>query len=175
MGRKRRGWFLRAPPYRLTSMAKSRKPPSTTADPTRERRGDGPITAATVGGRLVASALAATDRADAAEGSVKRADYLAALSRRLSGSLEESSTRETIAQVALPDAWAIVDLAASDGTPVRLAITHPDPEFRRTRRDRRSPKRRRRGVRPERWSRGCSIPRASPRAVARAQRDSRRA
>jgi signal transduction histidine kinase len=110
-------------------MAKSRKPPSTTADPTRERRGDGPITAATVGGRLVASALAATDRADAAAGSVKRADYLAALSRRLSGSLEESSTRETIAQVALPDAdaWAIVDLAASDGTPVRLAITHPDP------------------------------------------------
>ena len=82
-----------------------------------------------LGGRLVKSALDATDRADAAEGSVKRSDYLAALSRRLSGSLDESSTRETIAQVALPDAdaWAVVDLGSADGTPVRLAITHPDP------------------------------------------------
>jgi signal transduction histidine kinase len=109
-------------------MAESRKPPATSDDAVTDRQ-DAPAAAATLGGRLVTAALAATDRANAAEGSVKRADYLAALSRRLSGSLDESSTRETIAQVALPDAdaWAVVDLAAPDGSPVRLAITHPDP------------------------------------------------
>jgi signal transduction histidine kinase len=109
-------------------MAQSRQSNATHAKPVAQHRQDGSA-AANLGGRLVTAALAATDRADAAEGSVKRADYLAALSRRLSGSLDESSTRETIAQVALPDAdaWAVVDLAASDGSAIRLAITHPDP------------------------------------------------
>jgi signal transduction histidine kinase len=93
-----------------------------------ERRG-APVAGATMRGRLVTAALDAIDRADTAEGNVARATYLAALDRRLSGSLDESLTRETIAQVALPerDAWAVVDLAAADGTPVRLAVVHPDP------------------------------------------------
>jgi len=80
-------------------------------------------------GRLVTAALDAIDRADTAEGSVARANYLAALDRRLSGSLDESLTKETIAQVALPerDAWAVVDLAIDDHTAVRLAVVHPDP------------------------------------------------
>jgi len=104
-------------------------PPSETNETTSPERRAAPAAAATIKGRLVTAALDAIDRADAAEGNVRRADYLAALDRRLSGSLDESRTRETIAQVALPerDAWAVVDLAAPDHTAVRLAVVHPDP------------------------------------------------
>ncbi len=102
--------------------------PGTNDATERQSRGV-PVSGVAMRGRLVTAALDAIDRADAAEGSVKRSDYLAALDRRLSGSLDESSTKETIAQVALPekDAWAVVDLAAPDHTPVRLAVVHPDP------------------------------------------------
>src|SRR5579862_8987277 len=97
------------------------------------------LPSSTVPGRLVATALeatdradAATERADAADSKVKRADYLSAFDHRLSASLDEGRTERTIAQMALPerDAWAVVDLLTPIGEPVRLAIVHPDPDKR---------------------------------------------
>jgi signal transduction histidine kinase len=99
-----------------------------------------PLPPGTVAGRLVVAALTATDRAtaaagraDVAEDSLRRADYLAALDRRLSETLDQARTELTIAQVALPepDAWAVVDLATPNGDVVRLAVVHPDPDKQR--------------------------------------------
>jgi signal transduction histidine kinase len=87
-------------------------------------------------GRLLASALASGDEAEAAgaraqvaESQATRASYVLALDDRLAASVEAPVTRQTIAGVAFPekDAWAIIDLAEADGSTVRLAIVHPDP------------------------------------------------
>ena len=77
-------------------------------------------------GRLVVAALEHLDRADAAERSVIRMAFLSDLENRLLGSLETGRTRETVAQVVLPelDAWTVVDVLEGDG-PRRLSLVHP--------------------------------------------------
>jgi len=77
-------------------------------------------------GRLVIAALAHLDRADAAERNVIRMAFLSDLENRLLGSLETGRTRETVAQVVLPelDAWTVVDVLEADG-PRRLSLVHP--------------------------------------------------
>ena len=81
---------------------------------------------ASLSGRLVIAALAHLDRADAAERNLIRMAFLSDLENRLLGSLETGRTRETVAQVVLPelDAWTVVDVLEPDG-PRRLSLVHP--------------------------------------------------
>jgi len=78
--------------------------------------------------RLLLSALREQDAANVAEVSRRSASHLAAESRRLGASLDESETLEAIAEMALPfvGAWCIVDTLDENDAMHRLAIVHPD-------------------------------------------------
>ncbi|MDQ3699211.1 MAG: ATP-binding protein [Gemmatimonadota bacterium] len=79
---------------------------------------------------MLLSALREHDVADVAEASRRRAQFLANEGRRLTESLDEDTTLQAMARVALPQlgAWCIVDIVDEDGTMRRLALIHPDPE-----------------------------------------------
>lgn len=79
--------------------------------------------------RMLLGALREREVADSAVESSERAAYLAQASRRLAESLDEETTIQTVANVALPllGAWCIVDIIEAAGTVRRLAIVHPDP------------------------------------------------
>jgi signal transduction histidine kinase len=79
--------------------------------------------------RLLLRTLREQDAARQALEDSRRAEFLAAASRELAMSLDESATRETVKRRALPreGTWCIVDLVAADGVMRRLAVVHPDP------------------------------------------------
>ena len=79
--------------------------------------------------RLLLSALRDKDLAAEADELRRGASFLAAESRRLAESLDETATLAAIKRLSLPrlGAWCIVDTLADDGTMHRLAIIHPDP------------------------------------------------
>jgi signal transduction histidine kinase len=79
--------------------------------------------------RLLLSALREQDAADVAEVARRGASFLAAESRRLGESLDETETLEAIAGMSLPTlgAWCIVDTLDDGDKMHRLAILHPDP------------------------------------------------
>jgi len=83
--------------------------------------------AESLSGRLLIAALSQLDRADAAERDVIRMAFLSDLENQLLGSLETGRTRETVAQVVLPelDAWTVVDIVEPGGEPYRLSLVHP--------------------------------------------------
>jgi signal transduction histidine kinase len=79
--------------------------------------------------RMLLSALRERDATEKAERSSQRATFLAAEGRRLAGSLDETTTQEAVAGLALPSlaAWCIVDVFDAIGAMHRLHIVHPDP------------------------------------------------
>ena len=79
--------------------------------------------------RLLLGALREQDAARVAEDMNLRARHLASASRRLSMSLDESATRDTVRHLTLsrPGTWCIVDVAESNGSVHRLAVVHRDP------------------------------------------------
>jgi signal transduction histidine kinase len=79
--------------------------------------------------RMLLSALRERDATDKAERSSRRATFLAAAGRRLAESLDERTTQDTVAGLALPSlaAWCIVDVFNGNGAMHRLHIVHPDP------------------------------------------------
>ena len=79
--------------------------------------------------RLLLSGLREQDAADVAEELRRSAIFLAAESRRLTESLDESATLAAMERMSLPyvGAWCIVDTLDDDDTMHRLAIVHPDP------------------------------------------------
>ncbi|HUQ45628.1 MAG TPA: ATP-binding protein [Gemmatimonadaceae bacterium] len=78
--------------------------------------------------RILLSALRERDAADKAEQSSRRATFLAAEGRRLAQSLDEGTTQEAVASLAIPSlaAWCIVDVFDARGMMHRLRIVHPD-------------------------------------------------
>jgi signal transduction histidine kinase len=85
-------------------------------------------------GRLLLAALSHLDRADAAERDLIHVRFLGDLENKLLGSLDSGRTRETIAQVVLPelDAWTVVDVLEQQRVPRRLSVVHPsflEPEL----------------------------------------------
>ena len=78
--------------------------------------------------RLVLSALREQDAAREAREARERAQFLAKVSRELSVSLDESTTRDAVRRLTLPrpGSWVIVDVVESDGTIHRLPVVHPD-------------------------------------------------
>jgi len=79
--------------------------------------------------RLMLSALREQDLARSALEDGVRGRFLAAVSRDLAQSLDESATQAAVARRTLPrgDSWCIVDIIELDGAVRRLAIDHPDP------------------------------------------------
>jgi signal transduction histidine kinase len=79
--------------------------------------------------RMLLSALRERDASDRAERSSRRATFLAAEGRRLAESLDERTTQNAVAGLALPSlaAWCIVDVFDGYGAMHRLHIVHPDP------------------------------------------------
>jgi signal transduction histidine kinase len=79
--------------------------------------------------QLVLGALREQDTAEHAVDMTERAQYVAATSRELSMSLDESTTLETVRHLSLPrpGTWCIVDVIESNGALHRLAVIHPDP------------------------------------------------
>jgi signal transduction histidine kinase len=79
--------------------------------------------------RMLLSALRERDATEKAERSGQRATFLAAQGRRLAESLDERTTQEAVASLALPSlaAWCIVDVFDASGAMHRLHIVHPDP------------------------------------------------
>ncbi len=78
--------------------------------------------------RMLLSALEERDATEKAEGSSRRATFLAVEGRRLTGSLDESTTREAVAGLALPPiaAWCFVDVFDPKDAMLRLRVVHPD-------------------------------------------------
>jgi signal transduction histidine kinase len=79
--------------------------------------------------RLLLGALHDQDAAHDAEDVSRRALHLAEVSRALSLSLDEATTRDTIRRLTLPrrGTWCIVDVVEPNGTIHRLPPIHPDP------------------------------------------------
>jgi signal transduction histidine kinase len=79
--------------------------------------------------RLLLGALHDQDAARDAEEESRRAVHLADFSRKLSISLDEAETRDTIRHLTLPrrGTWCIVDVVESNGAVRRLPPIHPDP------------------------------------------------
>jgi signal transduction histidine kinase len=79
--------------------------------------------------RMLLSALRERDATEKAERSSRRATFLATEGRRLAESLDETTTQEAVAGLALPSlaAWCIVDVFDGNGAMHRLRIVHPDP------------------------------------------------
>jgi signal transduction histidine kinase len=79
--------------------------------------------------RLLLGALREHDAAEHAVDVSKRAEYLAAASRELSLSLDETTTLDKVRHFSLPrpGTWCIVDVIESNGALHRLAVIHPDP------------------------------------------------
>jgi len=79
--------------------------------------------------RLLIGALREQDAAEHAVDVSKRAEYLAAASRELSLSLDETTTLDKVRHFSLPrpGTWCIVDVIESNGGLHRLAVIHPDP------------------------------------------------
>jgi signal transduction histidine kinase len=94
----------------------------TAADPAAERQ-------RAIVERLLLAALHEQDLAKvAALEAGGRARFLAAASRDLAQSLEESATQDAVARRTLPrgDSWCIVDIVDLDGAARRLTVAHPD-------------------------------------------------
>jgi signal transduction histidine kinase len=83
----------------------------------------------TLAGRLLLGALREQDVARSAVRASDQANYLARVSRELSGSIDDGATRDAIRHVTLPRAgtWSIVDVVETDGAITRLPVVHPDP------------------------------------------------
>jgi signal transduction histidine kinase len=83
----------------------------------------------TIAQELLLSALREQDTARESDRAKNRGQYLAAASRDLSLSLDESTTRDTVRRLTLPrpGVWCIVDVVESNGALHRLAVIHPDP------------------------------------------------
>ena len=83
----------------------------------------------TITERLLLGALHDQDVARDAEGVSRRAVHLSDFSHKLSLSLDEGETRDTIRHLTLPrpGTWCIVDVVESNGVVHRLPPIHPDP------------------------------------------------
>src|SRR4029453_12411854 len=83
----------------------------------------------TITERLLLGALHDQDVARDAEGVSRRAVHLSDFSHKLSLSLDEGETRDTIRHLTLPrpGTWCIVDVVESNGAVHRLPPIHPDP------------------------------------------------
>jgi signal transduction histidine kinase len=79
--------------------------------------------------RLLLGALREQDAAHEATRANTQAQYLSKVSRDLSMSLDEATTRDTVRKLTLPrpGTWCIVDVIESNGAIHRLAVVHPDP------------------------------------------------
>ena len=79
--------------------------------------------------RMLLTSLRELDASDRAEKSSRRATILASEGRRLAESLDEKTTWEAVARLALPTLgdWCIVDVLGERGAMHRLRIVHPDP------------------------------------------------
>jgi signal transduction histidine kinase len=80
--------------------------------------------------RLLIAALHQAEVAEHAQSSLVQSEFLAETGRRLGTSLDTSVTRMAVAGISLPSLgnWCIVDLLERDGSLLRLAMIHPDPE-----------------------------------------------
>ena len=78
--------------------------------------------------RMLLTSLRELDASDRAEKSSRRATILASEGRRLAESLDEKTTWEAVARLALPTLgdWCIVDVLGDKGAMRRLRIVHPD-------------------------------------------------
>jgi signal transduction histidine kinase len=78
--------------------------------------------------RMLLASLRELDASSAAEKSSRRATILSSQGRRLAESLDEKTTWEAVAQLALPTLgdWCIVDVLGDKGAMRRLPIVHPD-------------------------------------------------
>ncbi|MFI5257898.1 MAG: GAF domain-containing sensor histidine kinase, partial [Gemmatimonadales bacterium] len=79
--------------------------------------------------RMLLTSLRELDASDRAEKSSRRATILASEGRRLAESLDEQTTWDAVARLALPTLgdWCIVDVLGDKGGMRRLRIVHPDP------------------------------------------------
>jgi signal transduction histidine kinase len=80
--------------------------------------------------RLLLAALGERDSAEQARASQLWATFLAGETGRLAESIDEATTRRSVAGLHLGSAaaWCIVDLVEAGGSTRRLAVVHPDPE-----------------------------------------------
>jgi signal transduction histidine kinase len=79
--------------------------------------------------RMLLTSLRELDASDRAEKSSRSATILASEGRRLAESLDEKTTWDAVARLALPTLgdWCIVDVLGDKGAMRRLRIVHPDP------------------------------------------------